>query len=224
MIKTYYKGNLPHIQPIGATFFVTFHLNGAIPQPLIADYKSEYEEALTRIEYEKSPNMQEQIYNLQKLFFKKYDDLLHAQKDGPHHFNNPTIRQILADQIMRFDQQWYDTLAFCIMSNHCHWVADFSKQLAHIDPLMPITEHNYTQLFTVMQRIKGATARYANQILQTDGQFFYHESYDHFVRHQKELSNIINYTLQNPVKAKLVERWADWAGNYCCPSLIESQT
>jgi putative transposase len=224
MIKTYYKGNLPHIQPVGATFFVTFHLHGAIPQPLIANYKREYEEALTLIESDKSLNTEEQVYNLQKLFFKKYDDLLHAQKDGPHHFNNPDVSKILADQILRFDNQWYETLAFCIMSNHCHWVADFSKQLEGLDPQIPLTEHNYTQLFDVMKRIKGATSRYANQILHTEGQFFYHENYDHYVRNGKELSNIINYTLQNPVKAKLVERWQDWAGNYCCPSLIETLT
>jgi putative transposase len=220
MIKTYYKGRLPHIQPIGAIFFVTFHLNGAIPLPFVTNYKKEYEYELALIELDKPPDMEEKIYKLQKIFFKKYDELLHAQKDGPHHFNNPDISQILAEQIMRFDDQWYETLAFSIMSNHCHWVADFSKQFDGLDPLEPITEHNYTQLFTVMKRIKGATSRYANQILDTEGQFFYHENYDHYIRNSKELHNIINYTLNNPVKANLVSHWQDWKGNYCHPDYL----
>jgi hypothetical protein len=35
MKKEVYKRNLPHIQPIGATFFVTYNLFGSLPAPLL---------------------------------------------------------------------------------------------------------------------------------------------------------------------------------------------
>lgn len=219
MIKTFYKGRLPHIQPIGATFFVTFHLDGVIPLPYIRKFKQEYEKQLAQLEKKRSPNFEIEFYNLQKIFFQKYDELLHQQRMGPQYFENPSIRQILAEQIMQFDQEWYDTLAFSIMPNHCHWVTDFAIQSDAIDPLEDITEKNYTQLHKVLKQIKGSVARYANMKLGRTGQFFYHESYDHYVRNNIERFNAIRYTLNNPVKACLVNDWQEWSGNYCSPKI-----
>jgi putative transposase len=215
MIKTFYKGRLPHVQPIGATFFVTFHLNGVIPIPAIQKYKQAYDDAVFHLEASTTDNIDEQLYNLQKIFFQKYDDLLMQQKDAPQHLKHPKIQEILNQQLLRFDQIWYNTLAFSIMPNHCHWVVDFSQQLLHLDPSEPITIANYKPLYAAMKQIKGATARYSNEVLGKKGQFFYHESYDHYVRDDKELFNTIRYTLQNPVKAGLTEHWEDWSGNYC---------
>ena len=33
--KPFYRRNLPHIQPSGATFFVTFHLAGSLPRRIL---------------------------------------------------------------------------------------------------------------------------------------------------------------------------------------------
>ncbi|HEY8205051.1 MAG TPA: hypothetical protein VIF81_10025 [Pyrinomonadaceae bacterium] len=34
--KSFYRRNLPHIQPVGATLFVTFRLAGSLPQQVLA--------------------------------------------------------------------------------------------------------------------------------------------------------------------------------------------
>ena len=68
-----------------------------------------------------------------------------------------------------------------------------------------------------MHRIKGPSSRYSNQLLGLEGQFWYHESYDHFVRNDKELFNTVRYTIQNPPKAGLVKHWRDWEGTYLHP-------
>jgi hypothetical protein len=47
-----------------------------------------------------------------------------------------------------------------------------------------------------------------------DGACWQHESYDHLIRSAAELERIIAYTLNNPVKAKLVKDWQDWLWNY----------
>ena len=39
--KPFYRRNLPHIQPPGATFFVTFHLAGSLPQSILKQWRSE---------------------------------------------------------------------------------------------------------------------------------------------------------------------------------------
>ena len=38
-IKEYYRRNLPHIQPIGGIFFVTFRLFDSIPRTKLYDLK-----------------------------------------------------------------------------------------------------------------------------------------------------------------------------------------
>jgi putative transposase len=43
-VKTYYRNNLPHITPIGATFFITFRLADSLPLPIIWKMKKEFNE------------------------------------------------------------------------------------------------------------------------------------------------------------------------------------
>jgi putative transposase len=61
-----------------------------------------------------------------------------------------------------------------------------------------------------MQSIKGFTARECNRLLAQAGMFWQQESYDHVVRDDDELERIIQYVLNNPVKAGLVERPELW--------------
>ena len=49
----------------------------------------------------------------------------------------------------------------------------------------------------------------------TERAFWHNESYDHYVRGEKELARIVEYILNNPVKAGLVEDWQEWRFNYC---------
>ena len=65
-------------------------------------------------------------------------------------------------------------------------------------------------LADTLKRLKGRTARYSNLALGRNGSFWHHESYDHVIRDQEEYDRIVWYTLNNPVKAGLVEKWEDW--------------
>ena len=68
-----------------------------------------------------------------------------------------------------------------------------------------------------MQSLKGYTAFQANQIIGRSGEFWAHESYDHFVRDNDEWLRIIAYVLNNPVKAGYVEHPSEWRWNYRRP-------
>jgi hypothetical protein len=69
-------------------------------------------------------------------------------------------------------------------------------------------------LSLILFSIKRYTAREANKILGRKGAFWQHESYDHVVRDGNELSRIIRYVKENPVKAGLVNDWKDWKWSY----------
>jgi hypothetical protein len=47
---SYYRRNLPHVQPPGATFFVTFRLAGSIPLTVLQALHEESQRVLARLE------------------------------------------------------------------------------------------------------------------------------------------------------------------------------
>ncbi|MDQ1706933.1 MAG: REP-associated tyrosine transposase [Pyrinomonadaceae bacterium] len=92
------------------------------------------------------------------------------------------------------------------MANHVHAV---------IKPLpLEVTGENYHALSAIMQSLKGYTSLKCNQLLERQGEFWAHESYDHWIRDHDEWQRIVAYVLNNPLKAGCVERWQDWKWNY----------
>ncbi|WP_425290788.1 hypothetical protein [Spirosoma linguale] len=68
-----------------------------------------------------------------------------------------------------------------------------------------------------MHSLTSYTAKKCNELLDRSGGFWEHESYDRLVRDWNELHRIVQYTLQNPVKAGLCARWQDWKWTYTKP-------
>ena len=88
----------------------------------------------------------------------------------------------------------YELGAYAIMANHVHVLL-----LPKVSPSR------------LLQSLKGATARQANLILGRTGETFWQaESYDHWVRDEKEWQRIAAYIENNPVKAGLVPRAEDY--------------
>ena len=210
MLKTHYRGKLPHIHPIGATFFVTFRLKDSLPKSYEQQLKEWNQMEIDKILSNKEGNWKELIYIQSKKYFQRFDDALDKRMTNVHHLANPKIAEIVVGQIKRFDGDLYNLMAYCIMSNHVHLVIDTQVQLFGIPPNEEINESNYKQLDKIMKRIKGASSRYANLALDSNGQFFEHESHDHFIRNEKELLRILSYVVNNPVKAGLVSKWEDF--------------
>jgi REP element-mobilizing transposase RayT len=206
--ESYYRRNLPHIQPPGATLFVTFRLAGSIPLTVLQTLHEESERVLTELECTPdSPVRAGRIYREQRRFFGRWDAVLDAGS-GPNWLRRPEVAALVADAMHHFDGQRYDLPAFCIMPNHVHWV---------ITPLLK-TETEYYSLASIMHSIKSYTAGRANKLLGRTGAFWQHESHDHFVRNAAELERIIAYVLHNPVKAGLVTDWQSWPWTYVTQS------
>ncbi|MGA0557633.1 transposase [Larkinella sp. VNQ87] len=207
-MKIEYRRNLPHLQYVGATFFITFCLKGSLPAEVVRRLVDERQAALRQIQ--QKPPTSDEIVNVHKRYFAKIDRILDQGTSGNRWLQNRSIAELLADKIKSYDGESYDLIAFCIMPNHVHLVVDSSVQLEKVSGLSQPDDQHYRQLFTVLQQIKGSTAYGANRMLNRTGAFWQPESYDHVVRNVQELKNIVNYTLQNPVQAGLVTDWRDW--------------
>jgi len=117
--------------------------------------------------------------------FVALDRLLDRELDGPLYLKIPEVAQIVVEAIEAADG--HQPHAWVIMPNHVHLLMTPSKNVPE-----------------VMRRLKGVTARYANQYLKREGQSFWqHESYDRLVRNIDEFDKITRYILWNPVKAGL---------------------
>jgi putative transposase len=219
-MRTDYQSTfLPHIMPIGSTFFVTFNLFDAIPNALMVALKAAHEQRKQAILFSEKPNKAALLYRESRFYFKEYDDALDKLHNGIKHLENKELAQLVNDKIFEFEGIWYDVYAVCIMPNHVHVVFDFALQ---VQENVPINDDTYHQLDRVMKRIKGATGLECNRYLKRTGvSFWQRESYDHYVRDEKELHRIIRYVAQNPVKAGLTKNWEDWQFTYISPKYKE---
>lgn len=214
MIKTEYFRNLPHLQYVGATFFVTFRLKGSLPASIMQHLVAERNRAIQILNKQNIENIADEIYREQKRYFARIERTLDACQHGPDWLRRSSIANLVVNRIREADGNAYELLAYCIMPNHVHLVIDTANQLDELNPKEAITTDNYQQLYRTLGSIKGGSAFEANRLLNRKGAFWQSESYDHYVRDAGELDRIIEYVVQNPVKAGLVTNWQDWPYTY----------
>lgn len=201
-----YRRHLPHIQPPGATLFVTFRLAGSVPGSAIERLSQEadrYRRVLETIGDQ--GERRRRSYNDLNRLFGQWDSALDQPSAGPSWLGRAEVARLVAEELHVCDGRDYDLHAFCIMPNHVHAV---------FTPLQT-EKGTYHSLSSIMHSLKGRTAREANLVLGRRGTFWEHENYDHVVRDEVELGRIITYVLENPVKAGLADRREDWEWSYC---------
>jgi putative transposase len=108
----------------------------------------------------------------------------------------------------------YTLHAWVIMCNHVHVL---------IEPAVPIAR--------ITRSIKTYTSHQANAILGRTGQpFWAEESYDRWIRAERDLEKVVQYIEGNPVAVDLCERPEDWpwssawTGQEACPTKSEVTT
>jgi REP element-mobilizing transposase RayT len=131
-------------------------------------------------------------------YFEIIEDYLDTQKAI---LTKKEIAKIIEESLWYYNDKYYKLIAFCIMPNHVHL-------------LINTNNFPYKNLFSIMKLIKGVSSNKINKRIGKKGQFWQHESYDRMVRDRNELGNIIDYILNNPVKAKLVNNWKEWNYTY----------
>ena len=119
-----------------------------------------------------------------------------ARGHGRRWLSDPRVARRLVEAIQTGEsqKQFYELEAWAVMPNHVHLLI-----LPHVT--LPQITH----------WIKGRTAREANLLLGRTGEpFWQDESFDHWVRNEKEFHRIVAYIEENPVSAGLAATPEDW--------------
>ena len=220
--------NLPHYHPPGATLFVTFRLTETVPQAELRLYSAQKQwlvEETKRISGLKlktdSPEMaahDQRLREFRRQWFLKFEQILHEATTGPTWLKDEQVARGVVEALHNRDGKVYRLDAYCVMSNHVHAVfAPFISAAELREVLLPeglrfISQH--PPLDRIMKSLKGWTAWSSNRVLGRKGTFWEQESYDHVVRDEAEFGRVVNYTLNNPVKAGLVQEWDKWPWSY----------
>ncbi|HYI09978.1 MAG TPA: transposase [Thermoanaerobaculia bacterium] len=191
-VRIHTRGYLPHWELPGATYSLTFRLNGSLPPEVIARITEEQMalersitgglRKLTAIE-----NM-----DVRAALEERIDDALHASNTVAH-MKDERIAEVVANALTFFEGERYTLDAWCVMPNHVHAV------------VCPLGEW---WLGPIVKSWKAYTGYVANGLLRREGRFWAKEYFDRIIRDERDHANAIAYVLSNPVKAGLVNwRW-----------------
>jgi len=110
---------------------------------------------------------------------------------------HPQMAAVMQDTLLKFDEQKYLLLAWCIMPNHVHVLIEPKASLS-----------------TIVRSWKSYTGRWAMEHGAELGlhapRFWMPDYWDRFIRDEKHLRSVIDYIHNNPVKAGLCQKETDW--------------
>jgi REP element-mobilizing transposase RayT len=114
----------------------------------------------------------------------KIDKYLDNSSNGAYFYGKQI--EIIKNIIFEYDKIYYELYSFVIMPNHIHIL------------LLP-----KSTLLNILKKIKGKSAKLLNESLNKKGRFWAREYYDKIVKDEKQFKVVMEYILNNPVKANL---------------------
>ncbi|GIK33384.1 MAG: hypothetical protein HND43_10275 [Armatimonadetes bacterium] len=181
---------LPHWTQDGAIYHVVFRLRDSLPQEVQKGFEEERDRLL------RQPNLSsEEKRRLEHLVSDQVERYLDAGH-GSCYMKQPAFADIVAEAIRHFDGDRYRLHAWAVMPNHVHAVVE------------PLPQN---ELAKILHSWKSFTAHEINKVLGREGEVWQKESYDHIVRNEGSYAKVVQYVLDNPVKAGL-KNWK-WSGS-----------
>lgn len=110
-------------------------------------------------------------------------------------------RMVIQAMRQQVQQQKIKSLAFVLMPDHLHWL---------------LSLENNSQLADVMRCTKGISAHKIQAIRRQSGDIVSHQAlwqdgyYDRAIRKEEDLQQVARYVVANPLRAKLVNKVADY--------------
>jgi REP element-mobilizing transposase RayT len=191
----HFRGKLPHLKKEGALYFVTFRLADSLPASEVVRLKHERAVTLEKARAAKSPLSWHEEQSLLAWYCDKVEALLDAGH-GACWLSKLEIGDLVANAVRYFVGQRYELRAWVVMPNHVHVV------------LWPMPGNTLSE---ILHSWKSYTSKEAAKVLKiAGGRFWQDESFDHWVRDDEERWRLVAYVENNPVKASLCQRPADW--------------
>ncbi|HRH99518.1 MAG TPA: transposase [Saprospiraceae bacterium] len=189
------KSLLPHLYNGHKCFFITFRLADSLPLSVITELKNKFQEDLNSIREDNQIKRRIIIDELRVKYFIKYEHQLDSKPYGDCVLRKNDIAQILYDKILSYHNKYYKLHCFCIMPNHVHIL------------LSTLDDSELVPLGKWLQLIKGGSAYLINKALNRTGRLWGIESFDRYIRNEEHFYNSYNYTINNPILAKLSKNY-----------------
>ncbi len=179
----HHRGYLRHIDGVGLTQAVTFRLDGSLPQEV---YKLIAADAQELPEFDRRSAISRAVDR-------------HLDKgEGPTWLQQAPVASLVEASLLRFNRERYLLHAWVVMPNHVHVLLTLLATF---------------RLRSVLQGVKGNSARKANRILERSGRFWQPGYFDRVVRDEAHFRRFVWYIHQNPVRSGQVEeaeqyRWS----------------
>jgi hypothetical protein len=107
-MKEYYRRHLPHWQPQGAVFFITFRLKDSIPYTVIESLRLERERAKQATQKESEPAYITQNYFDERNSFWRLDEYLDKGGYGSRWLSQPEIADVVKEAFHYRDGTVFD--------------------------------------------------------------------------------------------------------------------
>ena len=171
----YSRGYLPHFDAPGTRQFITYRLADSIPPEL-------------RHEWVEVMRLEDDREKLRRM------EIMLDRGLGACALRDARVAQIVQDNLWFHDGKAYWLLAWVVMPNHLHILAEMGK---------PLDE--------VLKNWKSYTGSEANKMLGKVGETFWQADYfDRYIRDQEHYRKVVRYIENNPVKAGLVSEPSQW--------------
>ena len=185
-----WRSQLPHWEVRGHWHFVTIRCQGSLPAQAREKVKNIHR-SLQEIEANDPAFAQ-----LQRQYFLTTEKYLDSA-EGFAPLTTSAICERMLSALEKVEEDGWHLGEAVIMPNHLHFLI-----IQQPVPSLPLKE--------TIERLKGRSARWANQELKRSGRFWQEDWFDRWMRHESERLKTIRYIRNNPVKARLARNWNDY--------------
>jgi REP element-mobilizing transposase RayT len=112
------------------------------------------------------------------------------------YFADFSLARTVIDEMRKLGREGFvQSLAWVLMPDHLHWLLQLGEG---------------KELSKVLRLFKGRSARRINEALQRNGPVWQKAFYDHAVRKEEAIEEIVKYVIANPIRKGLASRIEDY--------------
>jgi REP element-mobilizing transposase RayT len=190
----FWRGNLPHWEVVDGRYFVTIHLQGAIP----ANGQERIRQIAQALDTAAKCNDEVRL-RLQRRIFAEMETWLDRAEHNTH-LRDPKVAKIVMDAIAFRQGRDWNMFEFVVMPSHVHLLFEVASGVSEDG-----------RLKSILEQFKRWTGHEAVKLLgMKDQRFWQDEWFDHWSRSDEEDERIVAYIRRNPVKAGLVTDYLQW--------------
>ncbi len=181
--KGSYRRWLPHLDVPGLYQFITYRLADSIPKSMLLEIEAELRTIPPgRADRERRRRLEE--------------FLDHGHGSGI--LKDPRAAECVIQAWKHFDGQRYDLIAWVVMPTHVHLIVRLSAGQS---------------LPAIVQSWKSYTGKRLKALFPAtcvEGEFWFREYWDRYIRDEMHFHTSVEYVRQNPVKAGLANSPEEW--------------